>query len=716
MSVTLAPDAATSGAPAAALIAMFVVAFGLVGPPASPAQAAAADPTKNPHYFGPWPNWALSPLTTSKAQLAILGVGQGARAEAVIDPVTGGVTQVHILDAGSGYAAGTRVRISGGTTNAVLTPVVTTSGAVTGGTVTSPGGGYAAFSVTLSGGGGTGAQLRANGGVDAVHLADGGKGYTAPTVQFDLPDLDTGVQAKGHIPTQAKDGRDGMNADGTITEVVVDDPGYGYLTAPGVAIINGDQFNPVNMTPGGHLAQATTTLKLTGFDVPAYGSGYTAPPAVAITDPTGHGSGATATARTDVGAVTSIIVNAPGSGYLDVGIRKFVDDLPLFCDQAKGGCPAASGSRYLPIADPVVKSYLNTATGKQEEADQYEIGLVQYRRKFSADLPPTLVRGYVQLEPQNGPAPTGSQHVALTNELLDGSKVPVLVNGKQAYGVTSPQWLGPVLGASKNRPVRVVFRNLLPTGTAGDLFLPVDSTMMGSGMGPMAMADPVDGKSVTDAVRNPECSASPKPSSCFTDNRATVHLHGGITPWISDGTPHQWITPAGQSTQWPQGVSVQNVPDMAGEGCDGATDGCSTFCYTNQQSARLMFYHDHAWGETRLNIYAGEAAGYFITDDTEKALVANGTIPGPEATIPLFIQDRTFVPKDTQLYDQKATSGGTGGTASTIAKYGQDPTWNKQRWGGYGNLWYQHVYMPAQNPGDPSGASAYGRWFYGPWF
>ena len=24
--------------------------------------------------------------------------------------------------------------------------------------------------------------------------------------------------------------------------------------------------------------------------------------------------------------------------------------------------------------------------------------------------------------------------------------------------------------------------------------------------------------------------------------------------------------------------------------------------------------------------------------------------------------------------------------------------------------------MPAQNPGDPSGMSAYGRWMYGPWF
>ena len=27
-----------------------------------------------------------------------------------------------------------------------------------------------------------------------------------------------------------------------------------------------------------------------------------------------------------------------------------------------------------------------------------------------------------------------------------------------------------------------------------------------------------------------------------------------------------------------------------------------------------------------------------------------------------------------------------------------------------------HVYMPAQNPGDPSGMSAFGRWMYGPWF
>ena len=54
--------------------------------------------------------------------------------------------------------------------------------------------------------------------------------------------------------------------------------------------------------------------------------------------------------------------------------------------------------------------------------------------------------------------------------------------------------------------------------------------------------------------------------TCFAENRATLHLHGGITPWISDGTPHQWITPAGENTAYPQGVSVRPVPDMADRG------------------------------------------------------------------------------------------------------------------------------------------------------
>lgn len=57
------------------------------------AQAAAptspTDASKVPHYFGPWPNWALSPLTTNNAQVTILGDGTGATAVGNVDPLTG---------------------------------------------------------------------------------------------------------------------------------------------------------------------------------------------------------------------------------------------------------------------------------------------------------------------------------------------------------------------------------------------------------------------------------------------------------------------------------------------------------------------------------------------------------------------------------------------------------------------------------------------------
>ncbi|MBK9051439.1 MAG: hypothetical protein IPL78_11145 [Chloroflexi bacterium] len=58
--------------------------------------------------------------------------------------------------------------------------------------------------------------------------------------------------------------------------------------------------------------------------------------------------------------------------------------------------------------------------------------------------------------------------------------------------------------------------------------------------------------------QNPMCGMVPKPRDCYTENRATLHLHGGITPWISDGTPHQWVTPANENTPTLKG-SVWNM-------------------------------------------------------------------------------------------------------------------------------------------------------------
>jgi FtsP/CotA-like multicopper oxidase with cupredoxin domain len=245
----------------------------------------------------------------------------------------------------------------------------------------------------------------------------------------------------------------------------------------------------------------------------------------------------------------------------------------------------------------------------------------------------------------------------------------------------------------------VKFYNLLPTGADGNLFIPVDTTIMGSGM--FHIEDPNNPGSMI--------------MGDFTQNRATIHLHGSDTVWISDGTPHQWITPADEITDYPQGVSVVPVPDMGDVDPGLPDDGVMTFYYTNQHSARLMFYHDHAYGITRLNVYAGEAAAYLVTDQVEQDLI-NGTNntgvnPGltkmlPDTGIPLVIQDKTWVDANTVLNSDPTWAWGTG-PIDPLTGYPTPVT---------GDLWYPHVYVPAQNPYDPSGANPFGRWHYAAWF
>jgi len=545
------------------------------------------------------------------------------------------------------------------------------------------------------------------GGVDAISVVTPGSGYTMPTVDFDLPDGLDGVQAQAHVE---------LDTNGGIANVVIDNPGSGYSSAPAVVIRDGTLFDPI--MNGGSGATATATLAVSSFTVESYGSGYSTAPSVTITDVAGSGAGAQGSAVVSAGGVTAITVTQPGSGYLTSGgIKKFQDGLPVLCIPGAGqtfaDCTDNNLGQHIPVAVPDTTTYPGT--------DYYVIGLIQHRERMSSSLPEqgTLMRMYVQLKTDANadvsklnPA-TGFKGVELENDLLNGTSAPAnLPDGTRAVAVDDPHYLGPVIVAQKDRAVRISFYNLLPTGDAGDLFLPVDSTMMGSGYGPMSnMPAAVDQGTVMDDVRNPLCTRNPKSIDCFVDNRATLHLHGGVTPWISDGTPHQWITPAGENTPWPQGVSVSEVPDMNIPGtpqCGATNDGCQTFYYTNQQSARLMFYHDHSYGITRLNVYAGEAAGYLITDATEQKLIDTGVIPADQ--IPLIIQDRTFVPQDEQLYNQVDPETGK------VISYGQDPTWDKSIWGSYGDLWYHHVYMPAQNPGDPGGMSAFGRWMYGPWF
>ena len=264
-------------------------------------------------------------------------------------------------------------------------------------------------------------------------------GYTVPTVDFDLPDDPNGTVAKGHATMDA----------GTITEVVVDDPGSGYSKAPGVAVHNGTLMDPIAFGPGGKEATVSATLKLVGLTVDQVGTGYTNSSTVTITDPTGSGSGAAATLVTDNGAITGITVTNGGTGYLTAGMKKFQNELPLPCDPtaAGTGCPnttvpASADAKFLPLAVPEHHELRRRRLG------HYEIGLVQYRTKFSTDLPATLVRGYVQLSAGQRARPAGP-----ADQRADGRhQAAHRQRCRRPYtGVTSPQWLGPIIAAHQGQ-------------------------------------------------------------------------------------------------------------------------------------------------------------------------------------------------------------------------------------------------------------------------
>jgi FtsP/CotA-like multicopper oxidase with cupredoxin domain len=367
---------------------------------------------------------------------------------------------------------------------------------------------------------------------------------------------------------------------------------------------------------------------------------------------------------------------------------KFVNSLP-----GLGSGKANDLGQYLSVGKPDTTSYPGS--------DYYEIELVEYHEQMHSylPLPGTLLRGYHQVNKG-----TNLSAGTLPSQGLCGADQHACLPADTNLTPDPVHYRGPTLVAERDRPVRIKFINKLPIGSAGNLFIPVDTTVMGAGSGPA--------NTVTTRGPGTPCDNTVEPNICasYTQNRADLHLHGGRTPWISDGTPHQWITPAGEITPFTKGVSLQNVPDMPDPG-----DGSSTYYYSNQQSARLMFYHDHAFGITRLNVYAGEAAGYVITDQWEQDLINRGIIPADQ--IPLIIQDKTFVDA------RPVTHPVTNQTVPQVRV--TDPLWN---WGSgpvsggvrtpiTGDLWLPHVYMPAQTSvAGMGGVNPFGRWMYGPWF
>jgi spore coat protein A len=112
--------------------------------------------------------------------------------------------------------------------------------------------------------------------------------------------------------------------------------------------------------------------------------------------------------------------------------------------------------------------------------------------------------------------------------------------------------------------------------------------------------------------RNLEGAEADKP-----EVRAVVHLHGGRVPADSDGYPESWFVPGKSSTSF----------------------------YPNNQEAATLWYHDHAMGINRLNIYAGLFGLYLIRDPFEDGL----GLPAGKYEMPLVLCDRQ-VDHEGQLY------------------------------------------------------------------
>jgi spore coat protein A, manganese oxidase len=150
----------------------------------------------------------------------------------------------------------------------------------------------------------------------------------------------------------------------------------------------------------------------------------------------------------------------------------------------------------------------------------------------------------------------------------------------------------PTFEVRRGKPIAVKWENELP----GTHFLPIDHTIHGA-------------------------------EATFPDVRTVVHLHGSKSMPASDGYPEAWFTNGFKQT--------------------GPFFETPVYRYPNDQQATTLWYHDHALGITRLNVYAGLGGGfYLIRDDHEDSL----GLPGGEQEIPLVIQDRFFNPDGSLLY------------------------------------------------------------------
>ena len=186
---------------------------------------------------------------------------------------------------------------------------------------------------------------------------------------------------------------------------------------------------------------------------------------------------------------------------------------------------------------------------------------------------------------------------------------------------TRASYLGPVIVATRGTPTQIKWVNDLGGTGPGQVPAWVHSTDQ-----TLHWADPLNHEAnvCAEAVEP----ATPPTGSCALNYSgpipAVTHLHGGEVPPVLDGGPDAWFTSDG---------GFHGHAFYTG---DGSNSNYAIYRYPNAQEAAPIWFHDHALGLTRLNVYAGLAGAYLITDPANPP---PASLPAP---IPLAIQDRMF--------------------------------------------------------------------------
>lgn len=153
------------------------------------------------------------------------------------------------------------------------------------------------------------------------------------------------------------------------------------------------------------------------------------------------------------------------------------------------------------------------------------------------------------------------------------------------YNGTYP---GPSIEVEQGKPIQIEWKNNLPNASFPASIVTEESgTQMNIGLGSRVTFD-----------------------STKIPNVAVVHLHGAATDADSDG--------------WTDNVLLKTQSSFKN--------------YQNKDDATLFWYHDHAMGTTRFNVYAGLAGLYIVRNQKERDL----NLPSGEFEIPLLIQDKNL--------------------------------------------------------------------------